>query len=143
MATRRKKYRTTEAIQRFWEGYVHELENMKEFLEEGQEGYIEGENTPNPNYISKAHQRLRLRFDCMVKLQSLLPFHEAEQRIEAAEQKFIELLTVIQEKAPFLLPGFMDDGQTGWVDSNKGGMARQAARGWSDGPKGWISLWTS
>ena len=113
MPRRRKKFRTTESIQRFWEDHVHELENMKEFLKEGEEGYIEGENTPNPRYIEAPHQRLKLQIICMTKLQSLLPFHEAEQRIEAAEQKFIELLTVIQEKAPFLLPGFMDDGQTG------------------------------
>ena len=66
---------------------------------------------------------------CMVNRQSLLPFHEAEQRIDEAEQKFIQLLAAIQQKAPFLLPGFMDDGQTGWMGSNKGGMAWQAARG--------------
>ena len=116
---------------------------MKEFLEEGEDGYIAGENTPNPDYIDSPGARLRLRMQCMTKLQGLLPIHEAEQRIEAVEQKFIQLLAVIQEKASFLLPGFMDDGQTGWVGSNKGGMAWQAARGWSDGPKGWMSLLTS
>lgn len=93
--------------------------------------------------IESPGQRRKLRMQCMVKLQSLLPFHEVEQRIDGAEQKIIQLLAAIQEKAPFLLPGFMDDGQTGWVDSNKGGMAWQAAGGWSAGPKGWMSLLTS
>ena len=78
---------------------------MKEFLEEGEDGYIAGEDTPNPDYIDSLGARLRLRMQCMTKLQGLLPIHNAEQRIEAAEQKFIQLLTVIQEKAPFLLPG--------------------------------------
>lgn len=110
-ATRKHRYRTTKAIQAFWENEIYELATMKEFLEEGQEGYIAGQNTPNPDFIKSPVQRRQLRQKSMVKLQSLLPFHEAEQRIEAAEQKFIQLLAVIQEKAPFLLPGFIDDDQ--------------------------------
>lgn len=86
--------------------------------------------------IESPGQRLSLRMQCMVKLQGLLPIYQAEQRIDEAEQKLVQFLAVIQRKAPLLFPGFMDTGQTGWVDSNKGGMARQAARGWSDGPKG-------
>ena len=112
MAAKRKhRYRTTKMIQAFWENEIYELATMTEFLQEGQEGYIAGQNTPNPDYIPSPVQRRQLRHRCMVKLQGLLPIHEAEQRIEAAEQKFIQLLAVIQEKAPFLLPGFIDDEQ--------------------------------
>ena len=110
-AARRRRYRTTKMIQAFWENEIYELATMKEFLEEGQEGYIAGQNVKNPNFIESPGQCLKMQMTGMVKLQSLLLFHEAEHRIEAAEQKFIQLLAVIQEKVPFLLPGVIDDEQ--------------------------------
>ena len=90
---RRTRYRTTKAIQQFWEHEIFDLETMTEFLQEGQAGYIAGENTKNPEWIESSAQRRKMRMQCMTKLQTLLPFHEAEQRIAEAEQK-IRGLTV-------------------------------------------------
>ena len=102
MAVNRKhRYRTTKAIQAFWENEIYELSCMKEFLEEGQEGDIAGQNVKNLNFIESPGQCLKLQMTGMVKLQSRLPCHEAEQRIEAAEQKFIPLSTKSCPLGPF------------------------------------------
>ena len=104
-ATRRKQYRTTKAVQRYWEDMIREIETCPKYLEEGQEGYITGENTPNPEYISSPTTRLKMRAQAMSKLQALLPIHEVEQRAEELEAKIMELLEIIQQKAPSLLQG--------------------------------------
>ena len=79
---------------------------MQEYLQEGEEGFIAGENFENPEYIDSLRQRRKLRYECMVKLQALLPIHEAEERIAELEQKIIHLMGLIEERAPFLLPGY-------------------------------------
>ena len=107
-----RKYRTTEAIQRFWEEQIRVLQDKNPHLLPGQKGYVAGEDTPNPDYLEKlsAKERMQLQIQCMVKLQALLPTHEAEERVTEAEQKIMQLLQVIEEKAPYLLPGMSNDG---------------------------------
>ena len=107
----KKRYRTTKAIQTFWENEIHDLETMQEFLQESQEGYIEGENVKNPEYIASPERRRKMRMECMVKLQALLPIHEAEQRVGELEAKIIQLMGLIEERAPFLLRGNISESQ--------------------------------
>lgn len=95
----KKRSRKTRAIQTFWEGEFPDLETMNEFLQEGQEGDIAGENTPNPEYIASAWHRRKRRMQCMTKLQALLPIHEAEAEVAALEQKIMQLLALIDERA--------------------------------------------
>ena len=107
-----RKYRTTAAIQRFWEEKIRILQDTNPHLLPGQKGYVAGEDRPNPDYLEKLSdkERVQLQIQCMVKLQALLPIHEAEEHVAEAEQKLMQLLQVIQEKAPFLLPEMPNDG---------------------------------
>lgn len=91
-AKRRKRDRTTEKFQRYWEDLLYTLEHTPKYLQPGQAGYIEGENPFNPDYIESLGQRLKLQMQCMIRLQSPLPIHEAEQRVMEAEQKLMQLL---------------------------------------------------
>ena len=74
-------------------------------LQPGQKGHVEGEDTPNPGYISSPTERMRLRMQCINQLRSLLPIHEAEQAVEELEAKIIHPMQFIEQRAPCLLPG--------------------------------------
>ncbi len=101
---RRKKYRTTEVIQAYYEDLILKLDTTEEFLLPGQKGYVEGVDTPNPHYLSKLDMdRLRLRV--MGELKVLLPIHEQDEALAEMEAKLINLMQLIEERAPFLLQG--------------------------------------
>ena len=89
------------------------LDTDQVHLQPGQKGHVEGEDTPNPGYISSPTERMRLRMQCINQLRSLLPIHEAEQAVEELEAKLTQFVQFIEEKAPFLLPGMTDDGTGG------------------------------
>ena len=104
-AIAKKRYRTTTAMQWFWESEIYDLNTMQAFLQEGEAGLIAGETTPNPEYIDSPRQRRKLRHDCMVKRQTLLPVQEAERRVAELETTIVQLMQLMEERAPFLLPG--------------------------------------
>ena len=79
---------------------------QKEYLQPGQKGYVEGEETPNPLYVdTTAKERIAMRLNLARELRSHLPLREAEQRVEELEAQLGELLQVIQTNAPYLLQG--------------------------------------
>ena len=107
-----KRLRTTEALQRYLEKQIHALDSMEPYLQPGQKGYVEGQDTPNPGYINSPTERMRIRLQCMNQLKSLLPIHEAEQHLEELEAKLMQILQLIEQRAPFLLSGAPDGFKT-------------------------------
>ena len=100
-----QKYRKPEALQRFLEEQVFLLTQQK-YLQPGQDGYVEGEETPNPLYVEMtAKERIATRLTLARELRSHLPLREAEQRVDELEAQLGELLQVIQTNAPYLLQG--------------------------------------
>ena len=105
-----QKYRKTEALQRFLEEQLFFLTQQK-CLQPGQDGYVEGEETPNPLYVEMtAKERIATRLNLARELRSHLPLREAEQRVDELEAQLGELLQVIQTNAPYLLQGSVGGG---------------------------------
>lgn len=100
-----RKFRTTDALQRLLEEQLYLLSQQK-FLQEGQKGYVEGEDTDNPEYVDMpAKERLSLRMSIARELRAHLPIHEAEQELAALEAKLMQLVQLIEQRAPYLLAG--------------------------------------
>lgn len=102
-----RKFRTPEALQRYIEEQIYALDCKEPHLKPGQKGYVEGADTPNPAYLEglSDKERMQLRMQCLGHLKSLLPIHEAEQRVGELEQKLMQLVALIEERAPYLLSG--------------------------------------
>ena len=80
-------------------------------------GYWRSQKVPHEQYMEKQivgspTERMRLRMQCMSHLKSLLPIHEAEQRVEELEAKLLQLLQLIEHRAPSLLAGDPGDCKT-------------------------------
>ena len=100
-----QRYRKSEALQRLLEEDLFLLAQQK-YLQPGQKGYVEGEETPNPLYVeTTAKERIAMRLSLARELRSHLPLREAEQRVDELEAQLGELLQVIQTNAPYLLQG--------------------------------------
>ena len=98
-----RKFRKTDAIQRYIEEQIYALDLRDQNLKPGQKGYVEGEDTPNPEYLVDLSAKERMQ--CIGHLKSLLPIREAEQSVEELEASLMQLLQLIEQRAPFLLPG--------------------------------------
>lgn len=100
-----RKFRTTDALQRLLEEQLYLLSQQK-YLQPGQKGYVEGEDTENPEYVDMpAKERLSLRMSIARELRAHLPIHEAEQELAALEGKLMRLVQLIEQRAPYLLAG--------------------------------------
>lgn len=102
-----RKLRTPDAMQRYMEEQIYALDLKEKHLKPGQKGYVEGQQTLNPAYIEGLtdKERMQLRMQCMAHLKSLLSMREAEQRVEELEAQLMQLIQLIEERAPFLLNG--------------------------------------
>ena len=82
-----------------------------EYLQVGQDGYVEGEKTANPLFQAMAPStRMDKRINLARELRSHLPIREAQQRLEELEAQIGELMGVIQTHAPYLLGGTVGGG---------------------------------
>ena len=82
------------------------LLTQKEHLQDGQDGYVEGEKTLNPLYQAMSPgARIDKRLKLARELRSHLPIREAEERVNELEAQVGELVGAIQTHAPYLLGG--------------------------------------
>ncbi len=104
---RRKKYRPTRAVQSYDEDLIFKLDSTNACLLPGQKGYVAGADTPPPHLLPNMDEkeRRRRRRQCRGHLKSLLPIHEYEETLAELEAKLINLMQLIEERAPFLLQG--------------------------------------
>lgn len=100
-----QRYRSPQALQRLLEEQLFLL-SQRPHLQEGQEGYVEGENPPNPLYAKMAtKERMTMKLSIAKDMRAHLPSREAEQRIDELEGQLGEIRQLLHANAPFLLPG--------------------------------------
>ena len=103
---RTKPRRTRKQIQLMVETLFTQVENRRQYLQPDDPGYRAGEQTPDPNYwVLSDKERLDILNRYTSHLINLLPIREAEDKVAMLERQIEDLMSLIQQRAPFILQG--------------------------------------
>ena len=103
---RARPLRNHAQIQRMLESLFSQVMDRQQYLEEGDPGYVQGQNTPNPTYwVLTDKERLAILNRQIGHLIELIPIRETEDKVSDLEHQIEELMAQIHERAPWMLQG--------------------------------------